>query len=156
VALIRLFVDRGWRLYGQGFAGHDYAIHYEGVRRGVQEASSTRVSEMTEDLPWVRLAIDPLAGLQVPTELGAITSRWHNAGLSEPISQQVNSISLEVDPSSVRTGPRNLHNYEALVKELMDVGVLTKRADGRIVMPDIYRIAFNIGRRGGVPRLKIS
>jgi hypothetical protein len=138
------------------YAGHGYAIHYEGIRRGVQGASSTRVSEVTEDLPWVKLAIDPLAGLRVPTELDTITSRWRSADLSELISQQVNSINIEADPSSVRTGPRNPHDYEALVTELMDVGVLTKRADGRIDMPDIYRIAFNIGRRGGVPRLKIS
>jgi hypothetical protein len=138
------------------YAGHGYAIHYEGIRRGVQEASSTRVSEVTEDLPWVRLAISPLAGLQVPTELETITSRWNSADLSGLISRQASSINIETDPSSVRTGPRNLHSYEALVDELIDVGVMMRRINGRIDMPDIYRIAFSIGRRGGVPRLKIS
>ena len=46
-------------------------------------------------------------------------------------------------------------NPETLERELVKLGVMTRRADGRIDLPDVYRIAFNIGRRGGVPRLKV-
>ena len=35
------------------YAGHEYALHHEGIRRGVQKASETRVTEVSEDMPWV-------------------------------------------------------------------------------------------------------
>jgi len=71
-------------------------------------------------------------------------------------AQTPKTIDITADPSRVRTGPRNLHDFGKLVDELIAVGVLTRRANGRIDMPDVYRIAFQIGRRGGVPRLKSS
>lgn len=32
------------------------------------------------------------------------------------------------------------------------MGVMRRRRDGRIDLPDVYRIAFGVGRKGGVPR----
>jgi hypothetical protein len=34
------------------------------------------------------------------------------------------------------------------------LGVIQRMEDGRIQMPDVYRIAFGFGRRGGVKPLK--
>jgi hypothetical protein len=138
------------------YAGYRYALHYEGIRRGVQEASRTRVAEITEDLPWVGLAIEPLDGLQVPVEEEVIFDRWRDRSLGTALNNQSSKINLEKNPADVRTGPRNPNSYQDLVEELIEVGVMTKRANGRIDLPDVYRIAFNIGRRGGVPRLKTS
>ena len=36
--------------------------------------------------------------------------------------------------------------------QLVALGVMTRRTNGKIDLPDVYRIAFDIGRRGGVPR----
>jgi hypothetical protein len=104
----------------------------------------------------VRLAIEPLEGLQVPVERDTIIERWSERSLGAELTQQANKVDLTKEPTEVRTGPRNPNNYQDLVAELIEVGVMTKRADGRIDLPDVYRIAFNIGRRGGVPRLKTS
>ena len=41
-----------------------------------------------------------------------------------------------------------------VLRDLKDLGVLDFIWDGRIQMPDIYRIAFGLGRRGGVKPLK--
>jgi hypothetical protein len=38
---------------------------------------------------------------------------------------------------------------------MIDLGVMRRRRDGRIDLPDVYRIAFNIGRKGGVPRVAV-
>jgi hypothetical protein len=35
-----------------------------------------------------------------------------------------------------------------------EIGVMQRLPDGRIQMPDVYRIAFGLGRRGGVKALK--
>lgn len=85
-----------------------------------------------------------------------ITDRWAQRGLSDRLVRQAQAVSLDKDAASVRTGPRNPNDYLDLIDELVAVGVMTKRVNGRIDLPDVYRIAFNIGRRGGVPRLKAS
>ena len=41
-----------------------------------------------------------------------------------------------------------------VLRDLKDLGVLNYLWDGRVQMPDIYRIAFGLGRRGGVKPLK--
>lgn len=38
----------------------------------------------------------------------------------------------------------------AVVEELLDLGVLKERSDGRIDVPDLYRYGFGIKRKGGV------
>ena len=42
---------------------HGNALHYENIKRGVQEASKIRVREIHEDYPWVHRTLDPLKGM---------------------------------------------------------------------------------------------
>jgi hypothetical protein len=51
------------------------------------------------------------------------------------------------------TGPLNT-DYEELIAELVNLGVMTVRSNKKIDLPDVFRIAFDIGRKGGVPRVK--
>jgi hypothetical protein len=133
------------------FAGHNRALHSEGIRQGVQEASKTRVAEVKEDLPWVATTIAPLSGLQVPIEQSLVQERWTQAGLSEKL--RVPDVA-DTDDSNVRTGPRHADDYAGLVEELIGLGVMSRRSDGRLDLPDVYRIAFGLGRMGGVPRVR--
>jgi hypothetical protein len=50
------------------------------------------------------------------------------------------------------SGPRAADDPFALIEELVELGVLTERASGALDLPDVYRLAFDIGRKGGVPR----
>lgn len=131
------------------FASHPYALHWDGIRRGVQAASVTRVAEVNEDLPWVPTAMKPLAGLQVPIDREAVISRWEETNLAVQLFM-VTDVS---DESQVRTGPRNIRDPDEIIKELIEIGIITRRSTGRLDLPDVYRIAFGLGRRGGVPRL---
>jgi hypothetical protein len=136
------------------FAGHETALHWEGIRGGVQAASEIRVKEIAEDIPWVATALEPLAGLQVPVDKDAILQRWQAAGLYARLSNGSSGMTNGSDEPTVRTGPRNATDGEAIVAELVDLGVMSRRTTGRIDLPDVYRIAFKIGRKGGVPRVK--
>jgi hypothetical protein len=131
------------------FASHQYALHWDGIRRGVQTASVTRVAEVTEDLPWIETTMRPLAGLQVPIDHETIVERWEETSVTATL-QASNDIG---DEQRVRTGPRNPGDYDELISELIEVGIITRRSTGRLDLPDVYRIAFGLGRRGGVPRL---
>jgi hypothetical protein len=91
----------------------------------------------------------PLAGLQVPIDHETIVERWEETSVTATL-QASNDIG---DEQRVRTGPRNPGDYDELISELIEVGIITRRSTGRLDLPDVYRIAFGLGRRGGVPRL---
>ncbi|MET9350865.1 hypothetical protein [Streptomyces termitum] len=137
------------------YAGHEFALHHEGIRRGVQKASETRVIEVSEDMPWVRLAIERLAGYQVPIEQERVEAIWRESGLVEALRKEAERYvpGASEGDAPVRTGPRNPEDPVQLIEELIELGVMRRRADSRIDLPDVYRIAFGVGRKGGVPRV---
>lgn len=137
------------------YASHTYAIHHEGIRKGVQSASQTRVNEINEDMPWVRTVIEPLAGQQVPIEQGLVLDLWEGSNLNSTLGKEVARFGIGKNGEEVRTGPRYPNDHLRLVDELIALGVMRRRKDGRIDLPDVYRIAFSIGRRGGVPKVQV-
>jgi hypothetical protein len=136
------------------FAGHEHALHWEGIRQGVQAASRIRVGEVEEDLPWVVTVIDPLKGMQVPVEQEAVVERWRLDDLAARLESETADPDERSKEAEVRTGPRDVGNYPGLIEQLIALGVMSRRADGRLDLPDVYRIAFAIGRKGGVPMIR--
>lgn len=59
-----------------------------------------------------------------------------------------------LDSEKGGSGPRDLGNPVALLKELKTLGVCTKRGSDTIDLPDIYPLAFD-SRRGGVPPMPV-
>ncbi|MEV7772733.1 hypothetical protein [Kitasatospora sp. NPDC086791] len=152
----RSFLKALWTAAEATRASHpaqDRALHHEAIRKGVQEASKSRVEEVSEDTPWVRLAIEPLAGCQVPIEEAKVIDIWQNANLTVALAKDAARYAQADEPALVRTGPRHPDDLPRLIEELKDLGVMTPpRSDGRLDLPDVYRIAFGLGRKGGVPR----
>ncbi|RZF04450.1 hypothetical protein [Streptomyces sp. SCA2-2] len=136
------------------YASHPYAIHHEGMRRGVQEASQTRVNEIGEDMPWVPTVIKPLMGQQVPIEQRLVLDLWHASDLTSALRKEADRVKSGGNATEVRTGPRYPDDHLRLIDELIALGVMRRRKDGRIDLPDVYRIAFSIGRKGGVPKVQ--
>lgn len=136
---------------GSTHSTHEYALHWDAIKQGVQVASRTRVSEIQEDIRWIKTAIDPLQGLQVPIEQSDVIARWSEVKLSEMLA---NFAEQPDDDINVRTGPANPNSYPKLIAELIGLGLMTRRANGKLDLPDVYRIAFDLGRKGGVPRVR--
>jgi hypothetical protein len=134
------------------FAGHELALHYEGIRQGVQAASRIRVAEVNEDLPWVATALTQLEGLQVPIDQRLVVERWREVDLATTLRRMADVLASRNDEAAVRTGPGEVDDYDGLIRQLIELGVMSRRADGRIDLPDVYRIAFRVGRKGGIPR----
>lgn len=157
----RSFLSALWRATQrteEAFSGHASALHWDAIRQGVQHASRIRVLEVKEDTPWVSNAIDPLRGAQVPIEKDEVIRRWEEVQLSTELSTQRSKTSElpeddAEDQEMFATGPLNT-DYEGLIAELIDLGVMTIRTNKKLDLPDVYRIAFDIGRKGGVPRVK--
>ncbi len=123
------------------------AIDYKGIQDGVTEASNARHSELQEDYPWIKSALEPLRGQAVPAPQEDFYEIWRRLKVPEGIlSEYVDSRApLEIS----RADPEGLP--QALERSLVQLGVFEDRDDGRVNVPDIFRISAGLKRKGGVP-----
>jgi len=138
------------------FPDHSHALHWDAIREGVRQASAIRVKEVVEDTPWVSKAIYPLSGRQVPVSIEEVFSVWGSADLLEQLRDSGASpddTNPDAHDMPIPAGPEG-RNMNQLVDELIGLGVMTQRNDGRLDLPDVYRIEFGVGRKGGVPLVR--
>jgi hypothetical protein len=122
----------------------EYPLHYESIKKGVQRASLIRIDELAEDYPWVKDVCEPLRNLIVPVEFTKIEECWNNKYPNGP-----------GDIKSTRLPPQDLNKgWRGIQEELVRLGIFEGNRDGRINMPDLYRLGFGLGRKGGVTPLK--
>ena len=134
-------------------AGIPTAIDHVGINAGVLKASDTRLEELREDHPWVDDALNALSGLTVPCAEGDVAQLWRAAGTVALIRSRTNdarpAAPIQLDATDY-TVPE-----EALLHALIDLAVIERRSADIINVPDIFRVAARIKRRGGIaPRAK--
>jgi hypothetical protein len=116
------------------------ALDWRAIHSGVRKASEIRVTELAEDFPWTKPAMDALEGLNVPCERKELVARW----VQENVMQ-----TIEKEPEG-RINKGSRLGVQGLLNDLVDVGVLEVRPDDRFNIPDVYRVGFGLKRRGGV------
>jgi len=122
---------------------HSYALHYESIKRGVQHASTIRRRELREDYPWVDVLLEPLKGMVVPIAFEEIAAVWGRQNVLDKLQRD--------DSSGGRLPPARLKDSaEGLRQDLEDLGIFLRMKDGRVNIPDVFRVAYGLGRRGGV------
>jgi hypothetical protein len=126
-------------------------LNYRGIQVGVQEASQIRVKEIIEDYPWVKWVMEPLRGnVTVPCDFRDIEKIWKKEGTLSSLDAR-----LARQGDAVKLPPQNLDLGPAgILGDLESLGMLERIDSKRIQMPDVYRVAFGFGRRGGVKPLK--
>jgi hypothetical protein len=129
-------------------SGWPYALHHEGIRRGVQAASGVRVRELTEDYPWVEPAMEALRNkVIIPCSPLDLHSTWKSHDTLKEVARAATA--------SAKLGPRRLEKgAEGLIQDLEELGIFQRLPDGRLQMPDVYRVAFGLGRKGGIRPLR--
>jgi hypothetical protein len=127
----------------------ELALDYKAIQRGVQKASQIRVGEITEDYPWVRLVMEPLrSNLTVPCQRAEIDAIWKQ-------ESTLNLLKARLERESIKLPPLNLdQGTKGILMDLESLGMLQRIDAKRIQVPDVYRIAYGLGRRGGVKPLK--
>ncbi len=123
---------------------HEYALHFKSLKRGVREASEIRVREIQEDYPWVDRFLKPLSGVVVPCAFEEIGNIWDSEDLISRLSDEVARNEVKLPPRNLERGPVGIR------QNLEDLGIFRRRKDQRIDIPDVYRVGFGIGRKGGV------
>jgi hypothetical protein len=127
----------------------------EGIKEGLRAASRVRVDQLKEEYKWIELALIPLAGLRVPCSEDEIINRWQQTKTASNIEHEAaeNGYLAPSEMPAVgedRKAPESLSRERGLVATLFKIGVLEPRPDGRINMPDIFRIGADIIGRGRV------
>ena len=100
---------------------------------GLEPTSKERVNEIAEEYPIVK-RLENLRNAHVmmdPKVAGEL--------LSKPTKSDGNT---------------DVTDGNSVIEELVGLGVLRIRADGRVDVPDIYRYGFGIKRKGGVAKPK--
>lgn len=116
------------------------ALDWKSIHSGVRKASEIRVTELAEDFPWTKPAMEALAGLNVPCDREELVDRWKQKAVIAMIQNQPEG----------RTNKNIKQGLHGLLNDLVEVGVLEVRSDGRYNIPDVYRVGFGMKRRGGV------
>jgi len=126
----------------QRYDNYPLALHYESLKRGVQAASQIRINELAEDHPWMKELMKPLQGLSVPCTPDQFEDRWQTK--FGQIPDKVPDLPERLPERLSRQGLQGVMDY------LEQLGLITFMLDRRINMPDLYRLGFRLGRRGGI------
>ncbi len=121
------------------------AVDHLGLLDGVRSASTSRLAELYEDYPWIKLALDSLRRQFVPMERDQLFIIWKGQDVIEHIRR-----SASTDPRYTPVKFVVGDEPSALLSSMRDVGVMEERANGKINVPDIFRVEAEILRRGGV------
>jgi hypothetical protein len=127
-----------------GPAPADRVVTPEGIRHGLREASKTRVDQLHQEFPWIKGMLAPLAGLLLPRPEAEVFDVWARAGT---VAQALDDASKHgyLSPFPVQSNPGERDCYEAMAR----IGVMTRRKDGRLDMPDLFRVAAKLLKKGG-------
>ena len=133
----------------------DRVLTVDGIKEGLRAASRVRVDQLKEEYKWIEFALAPLAGLRVPCDAEEIIERWGRTKTAQHIDQDASQKGylLPSEMPIVSTERRNPHRYAreaGILATLIKIGVLEARHDGRINMPDIFRIGAALIGRGRV------
>ncbi len=123
---------------------YERALHYESLKRGVQEASKIRVREIQEDYPWVHRVLQPLKGMAVPCGFEEIKDRWDEGGGVRCLIEEAAQGTVKLPPRHVEEGE------EGIRRDLEALQVIQRMRDGRVNIPDVFRVGYGLGRKGGV------
>lgn len=138
----------------------DQVIDYRGIQQGVAEASDNRVDDLRQDYWWIDHIGDPLAGLETPLERQRLFEAWRAAGTARAINAASETRGLPPVYLALRPRvselPQDLaaaleSDESAILETLKLIGLVEIRSGGKVNVPDIFRVAFKMKRRGGVP-----
>ncbi len=121
------------------------AVDYLGLNEGVRRASSARLTELREDYPWIDLALEPLRRQFVPIQKADLFQLWSDQHVTERIVEQASGQDVLAP-----IGMFIEDNQDALLQTMTQIAVMEERANGKINVPDIFRVEAEILRKGGV------
>jgi hypothetical protein len=128
-----------------GHAPSDKVISPEGIRHGLRAASKTRVDQLHQEFPWIKGVLAPLDGLLLPAKEASVYKVWASAKTTKAVLQDAAANGYL--PPFVASGQGS--DERLLYEAMRNIGVMSRRKDGRLDMPDLFRVAANLLKKGG-------
>lgn len=128
------------------------ALDVGGIQEGVRQASKIRMSELREDYRWIDTIFRPLKDMLVPVERGEVVKRWREQKVVAGVYREMDKdqSGRYLPPPRVNTRLDDASTHAALIETLDHLGIVETTADGRLNMPDLFRLAAGVKRKGGV------
>ena len=127
---------------------HPYGLHHESIKRGVREASKIRIRELQEDYPWVHTVLGSLKGMVVPCAFEEIADQWRHEHVLDRLADDAGQEDLKLPPRHMDRGSHGIR------EDLESLGIFLRMRDDRVNIPDVFRVGYGLGRRGGVKPVK--
>ena len=86
----------------------------------------------------------PLGGMSVPCDFQEIAARWREEGVLEHLSDRMEQDEVKLPPRHIDQGP------DGVRRDLEGLRVFYRMLDGRVNIPDVFRVGYGLGRKGGV------
>lgn len=127
-----------------------------GIEAGTRSASKVRVGELSEDYRWMETVLKDMERLVVPLTENELAVRWRERRTLETLKTQAQEAGNDgryIPPGQVLQTPED-DAYPLLINHLVSLKIFIQLSDGRINMPDLFRLHANVKRKGGMrPRL---
>lgn len=123
----------------------DRVVDHLGLIDGVRHASSTRLTELREDYPWIDFVLEPLRRQFVPIPREELFALWENKNVVRRILENAKRQGWLAP-----IGVIDESSPAALLQIMSSIAVMEKRANHKINVPDIFRVEASILRKGGV------
>jgi hypothetical protein len=130
----------------------DTVLDVQGIQEGVRKASEVRLNELKEDYGWIPRVLEPLKGASVPIEAAELVERWRDADTLRIIRDEAlaDKSGRYLLPIEMVTGTVD-EDPSILIEALTRLSIMLTRADGRRDLPDLFRVAADMKRKGGIP-----
>ena len=126
------------------YPNHNHALHYESIKQGVQKASEIRVFELREDYAWIDRLLRDLEHMVVPCGFVDVAARWKTR-------KSLTLLRKDMKRQEVKLPPRNIdEGAEGVRRDLEALSIFQRMHDGRVNIPDVFRVGYGLGRHGGV------
>ena len=129
------------------------ALDKAGIEEGVRKASTTRIRELAEDYKWMVQVLGAMNGLVVPITKHDLIERWKQKrtldNLKSDASQQAGDRRY-IPPGEVLEAGDEFDAYSKLIDEMITLRIFLEIPDGRINMPDLFRVEAKVKRKGGM------
>ncbi|MFH0133254.1 hypothetical protein ACGLHS_23795 [Variovorax sp. VaC1] len=122
----------------------DRAITSEGIRHGLRAASKTRVDQLHQEFLWIKGVLAPLAGLLLPQNELEVFKAWKKTRTLAQLSADAKN-NKYLPPFEIE----NKSSEKDIFLALERIGVMFSRKDGRLDMPDLFRVAAKLLKKGG-------
>jgi hypothetical protein len=131
-----------------GSSPDDRSLTPDGIRHGLRAASKTRVDQLHQEFKWIKGVLAPLAGLLLPQDDKEVFKAWKSAK-TLPLLIKDASDHKYLPPFAVDKKVTERDLFLALER----IGVMFVRKDGRLDMPDLFRVAAKLLKKGGTTPL---